>query len=666
MASKAKNISVANSDQASLFEGEGFTFGERFLSDHAGQIVSDPQIAIVELVANAYDAGASTVDIQWPDKDGDYFEISDDGTGMTPDEFGKRWKQFNYSRRDEQGDDVLFPSGVKGKTPRKAFGQSGKGRHGAFCFADEYEVDTKKDGVHLKVKVKWLKLSDRPFDFESKAAEPCDKQLHGTKISGYVLRNRIGADALHDAIGSKFIVDPGFTIILNGVKLKLTDLAHRTNTTIVKTDLGDDITVHRIESPSQDRTTKLRGITWWVNNKMVGQPSWEGLDKQGAILDGRTQAAKRYSFVVVADCLNDGKHIRDDWSGFYETNKTQAVRRTVREHIIGEINTLLSEFRKDRKMLALGEQRDCLKQLPRISQQAVGQFIDEVQQKCPSLTDSELTNTVAIFTKMETARSGYELLQKLAACSSDDLDKWNNLMEEWTVDRAQIVLAELKRRLDLITELQKRVHDKNTDELHELQPLFAEGLWIFGPEYDSPDFIANRQMTTVVAKLLNIIPEMELSARRPDFVVLPDQSLSVFAADGFGPDGDVTGFRKILIIELKRGGFCLTSDEMTQGQKYAHELRKSSGVMASTDFHVFVLGGEIGEAEELIVGKHIKVQPMCFEAVLRRAQARTFNLHKKLESTKASPTADKEVDEVISEPMADLFAGAADTRNGSI
>jgi hypothetical protein len=138
------NGATANNGNPQLPLFEGFTFGERFLADHAGQIISEPRIAVVELVANAYDAGAGMVKIQWPLKDGDYFEIHDDGHGMTPEEFARRWKKFSYDRRTEQGEDVTFPKAVKGKGKRKAFGQSGKGRHGAFCFDDEYHVETKK------------------------------------------------------------------------------------------------------------------------------------------------------------------------------------------------------------------------------------------------------------------------------------------------------------------------------------------------------------------------------------------------------------------------------------------------------------------------------------------------------------------------------------------
>ncbi|WEK58840.1 MAG: hypothetical protein P0Y52_04715 [Candidatus Brevundimonas phytovorans] len=46
-------------------------FDERFLDRHAGAIITDAEIAIVELVANAWDAWARRVDIHWAEKGDD-------------------------------------------------------------------------------------------------------------------------------------------------------------------------------------------------------------------------------------------------------------------------------------------------------------------------------------------------------------------------------------------------------------------------------------------------------------------------------------------------------------------------------------------------------------------------------------------------------------------
>ena len=42
-----------------MAEAQGALFDERFLERHAGEIIRDPEIAIVELVANAWDGAVS-------------------------------------------------------------------------------------------------------------------------------------------------------------------------------------------------------------------------------------------------------------------------------------------------------------------------------------------------------------------------------------------------------------------------------------------------------------------------------------------------------------------------------------------------------------------------------------------------------------------------------
>ena len=76
-----------NPPSTKVFHDSAFLFGSEFLHDHVGQIIDDPTIAILELVANSYDAGADRVEVVWPTQLGDGLSITDNGTGMTRAEF---------------------------------------------------------------------------------------------------------------------------------------------------------------------------------------------------------------------------------------------------------------------------------------------------------------------------------------------------------------------------------------------------------------------------------------------------------------------------------------------------------------------------------------------------------------------------------------------------
>ncbi len=630
-------------DQPTLFGGTPFAFADRFLQDHAGQIISEPRTAVLELIANAYDAGATEIDINWPSEKGETFTISDNGIGMTKAEFERRWRTLCYDRAAEQGTDVIFPKAVKG-IKRKAFGRSGKGRHAPFCFADSYEISTTKEGSRISIQVGLAMSGTTPFQI--KLLSEANSNGHGTKISALLERHLIEVDELRQLIGSKFIVDPSLSIKVNGQSVQLMSLEGLKTTEISLADHGV-MTVHFIDSIEHYRSARLRGITWWVNQRRVGEPSWDRLDDEGAYLDGRTEQAKKFSFIVMADFLTPGQDVKADWSDFHANQLTNEMRQAIHGYVIKEIQTQLSSTRKERKKNAIQNSRELMGELPTISKKTIGQFIDEVQEKCPTMTDRDLSRTVQVLAKLEQSRAGYDLLAQLAACSADDLDTWNSLMQQWTASNAEIVLNELDRRLKLIDRMERLVENPLADELHDLQPLFERGLWIFGPEYEAVDFRSNRGLSEVIGRFLGGAG-YKPPKRRPDFVALPETSIGAYCADAYDVTGEISGVRKVAILELKRGGFCVAQKEVDQARDYSKEIRKAGRVQPSTDIVAYVLGATLEQGlEQMTVGEKTMIIPMVYQTVLRKAHQRTFNLQRRLQETKPEIVSDPEVDEVL-------------------
>ena len=76
---------------------QGSLFEEQYLIRTLGAIARDPDAALTELVANAWDAGASEVQIQLPTETGQKLTVVDDGIGMTQEEFHHRWMTLGYN-----------------------------------------------------------------------------------------------------------------------------------------------------------------------------------------------------------------------------------------------------------------------------------------------------------------------------------------------------------------------------------------------------------------------------------------------------------------------------------------------------------------------------------------------------------------------------------------
>jgi hypothetical protein len=622
-------------------------FGEGFLEDHAGRIIQNPEIAIVELVANSWDAGARRVDLTWPEEVGGNFEIADNGTGMTREEFEAIWTELNYNRVKMRGHNVEFPD-ASVKLKRSAYGRNGKGRHSLFCFSDEYDIETWKNDF---ASVFHVKRSSGVSPYEITLIEQNGKKGHGTRIWCEITKNYIKELNIQEILGTKFITDPDFAIYLNNSKINSLDLQEGIEEEVYSIPgENDPVRILRIDSKKTGRLSAHHGVAWWVNKRLVGEHSWKGFE--GAYLDGRTSEAKRFTFIVEADLLRD--EVKEDWTWFKDTPRAEKIIQQVNSYIFESIKNLMEDSRKEIKINILRRHKRSLRQLSNLSKQQIGSFVDEIQMRCPTITQRDLSNTVEIFTKMELSRTGYNLLQQLVTLSADDLDNLSEILDNWSINDAKKVLEELDWRLKLIKKIESLCDDPKADELHKLQPLFETGLWIFGPEYEGIQFTSNKSLSTVIKKLFNG-GEVNDPKKRPDFVVLPDSSLGIYSSDRYDEDGEVCGIKKVLIVELKRGGSKIVKKHLIQATDYADEIIKCGKIDAETKIICYVLGSKVEYRDPFNTGR-INAIPRAYSTILRQAHARTFNLMKKIEDYKnISEIDDNEIREILAQSEIEEF-----------
>jgi len=513
---------------------------------------------------------------------------------------------------------------------------------------NEYLIETWRDG---KANIFHIRRSVADAPFEINHRDSFDKTGSGTRIYGTLVKNHLPENVIQDLIGSKFVADPSFQIWINGKAIELTDLSHLFNEKVISIPGYGEVLVLMFDSRTPGRTMLQHGVAWWVNRRLVGEPSWKSL-KGESYLDGRMSEAKRYTFVVQADILED--QVEDDWIGFKNTEKTQATIDVVEDFIVESLNSLLSDIRRSKKIAAIEENRARIGNLPTISRFQIGQFIDEIQKQSPSISPKELSDTVHVLAKLEHSRTGYSLVEQLANLTVDDLDKLSEILENWSIHDLGIVLTELERRLQVIAELEVLVAGKLVDELHEIQPLFDRGLWIFGPEYESIEFSSNRTLLTVFRSLFqDRESKPRTPRRRPDYVILEDSTIGLYARNGYDSRGEVNGIEKVLIIELKRGGFHVTVKEQRQAVDYALEIKRSGKVLPDAEIIGFVLGTsvDVDAQEPDSKGSQITVYARSYNAVLQQAHARTFNLYNKIKDAEWQRVADPEIELVINSPV---------------
>lgn len=614
-------------------------FDDAFFQDYAGNLILDPKVAMVELVANCWDAGAKRVDITWPNSIGGYFEILDNGIGMIKNEFETYWSTFNYNRRISQGSMTEIPDMP---LKRRVYGKNGKGRHSLFCFSDSYNVETCKDGNKIQYLVNKLSNNQNPYEIISVGESP--HLGHGTKISCNIKNNYIPIEEIENLIGSKFIADPLFEIYLNKIRVNLIDFLKDAQKITYEIPNEGTIIINVIESP-RGRLSTLGGVAWWVNKRLVGEHSWRDFDD--TYLDGRSTPSRKYTIIIEADILEN--EVLQDWTWFKDTKRSKEIRHSINEFILKTIQDLMKDIRSESKIQILKKYKPQLKEMSTFSRNLVGNFINEVQMRCPSINQIHLDHTVEIFTKMEQNRTGYDLLQQIAQLDETEIDTLADLLKRWSVNEAKIVLSELEWRLELIEKMDKMIKDPRADELHDLHPLFERGLWIFGPEYESKEFTSNKTLKTIIkGKYKSKV--MGNENKRPDIVVFDDKSsINIFSNEKYDNNAEVCGYDKILILELKRSKSAIDDDDARQAEDYALIIKRSGNVNDFTNIICYVLG-KIVKTDERTTGTSIKLIPRSYDIVLRQAHARTFNLIKKIKEIKdIKDEQDTEVKAVLAE-----------------
>ena len=196
---------------------------------------------------------------------------------------------------------------------------------------------------------------------------------------------------------------------------------------------------------------------------------------------------------------------------------------------------------------------------------------------------------------------------------------------------ALTVLDEIDKRITVIEAISKLSSDPEVDELTTLHPLITEARWVFGPEFDSPEYASNRQLQTIAKHVLHVEDANFINPqKRPDLFVKGDRLYSITGTESYDND-EMSAIEKILIIELKRGGFTIGKTERNQAQGYVDDFLHSGGLPANVKVFAFIVGDSIENISDKIdVGDNGHVKVITFASIVDTANRRLFRLRNTL------------------------------------
>jgi len=614
-------------------EWSGSLFEEDYLLRTLGRIAHDPDVALTELVANAWDAGASFVDITIPSEKQNTLAIADDGHGMSAAQFKSRWMTLGYDRVKHQGPNVEFPPKRK-DWRRRAYGRNGVGRHGLLCFADRYQVETWREGEGARFAVS-THSQQTPFRIESESA--FQRTGHGTALSVVVERHIPDAGQAREILSVRFLHDPSFVVRVNGQSIALPEHSGLIEQTLLQVTETLSVEAFVVDSTKAAKSTLYQGIAFWVNNRLVGTPGW--IVGTTPILDGRSRFAKRYTIVVRAEAEWIGE-VEEDWARFKATDAVAKLNDAVCRYALRMFEKLSADFVEESSEEALVRNREQFKELSTRGKIEVASFTQELVKQHPTINADTLAIAVQAVINLEKSRSGTALLEKLTKLDESDLDGLDKLLSQWTVRDALSVLDEIDHRLVVITAIEKLCADPSTDELHTLHPLVTHARWLFGPEFDSHEYASNVTLRTAAEKIFGQKPKATAfvnSRQRPDLVLTADATYSVVGTEVFDSlDQNLTRIQDVLIIELKKGKSAIGREEMNQADGYVQDFLNSSVMDGTPMFRAFVVGYEIQSKtsrEKEIKEEGVlrgRVLATTYGQLTRSAHQRLFKLKEKI------------------------------------
>jgi hypothetical protein len=611
----------------------GSFFEEDYLVRTLGRIAHDPEVALTELVANAWDAGASLVDITVPGVRDAALVVQDDGHGMSAMQFKGRWMRLGYDRIKHQGVQVEFPPD-RSTWRRKAYGRNGVGRHGLLCFADQYLVETWREGKGAGFEI-GTQSSETPFKIVKETSFL--RHGNGTRLAVVVERHLPDPDRIREILSARFLHDPQFVVRVNGQSVSLADQSGLIERMPLAISGCPEAEAFVVDSTRAAKSTIYQGVAFWVNGRLVGSPSW--VVGSEAVIDGRARFAKRYSIVVKTD---DGwtSEVEPDWARFKVGPKTEALFEAVRlyaQEVFSKLSTNLVEESSEEALVRNREDFKGLSQLGRIE---VASFARELVKANPTVHPDTLSAAVQALINLEKSRGGAGLLEKLTKLDDTDIEGLDRLLSQWTVRDALSVLDEIDHRLAVVTAIEKLCGDPATDELHTLHPLVTQARWLFGPEFDSSEYASNVSLRTATDKIFGkrvSTTAFANSRQRPDIVVLGDATCSVVGTESFDSgNSNLMRIQDVLIIELKKGKSAIGREEMNQADGYIQDFLGSGALDGTPMFRAFVVGYEIApktsrdkeiREEGVLRGK---VMATTYGQLTRSAHQRLFRLKERI------------------------------------
>ncbi len=359
------------------------------LASLLGENYRSTELAIKELIDNAFDADAERVEVSLPTPlSQEPIVIRDNGTGMTEAEVRHEYLNIASSRVSRKGERTRLRN-------RLVKGRKGIGKFAGLMVASVMEIRTYVRGTETYLRILRDELVKAKQDLELVQlpieTRECDPELHGTEIvlSGI---NQSFAFPSADRLRRLLVIEYGrsaeFQIFVDGEMVDIEDIPGDNFEHAISLNGGEQAQIRYTIAESRS-ALKESGIVFRVGGKVVGSPQYFGLDEEETL---PIKLLKRVYGEVQADCLE--QDVTADWGSIIDNSL--ALReildqvRPLLETSIGEVYERELDASRTRLKRRIN---GSLERLPIFRRQQAQRMLDKVIRKFYGESETRLCLT---------------------------------------------------------------------------------------------------------------------------------------------------------------------------------------------------------------------------------------------------------------------------------
>lgn len=543
---------------------------------HLGlQMYSTLPPVIGELVANAWDANATKVEITIPDKpidDRSQIIIKDNGIGMSESDLREKYLIVGRDRRESESTE---------RTPapyeRQIMGRKGIGKFSAFGIAKELEIESAcNDGASRFVMDydKMLEGASR-YHAEFPPLPPTGTVSQGTMITLRRItkfRNRqISLKPLRRKLARRFAVigeQEQFEVIINGAPISVEE---RDLKRLLAKDADGQPYLWEFNEEIKPDTGWI--VTGWIGALERTTPAADGVERGISILARGKLVQEPFLFEAVVGQQYALPYLVGELHAEF-VDKAEDTIGTSRNVLVWDTdeNTKLKEWgqqqvKKIAREWAKKRQDDNVRKLEENAlyrsfkerakdidnQRALplaDKLVRQVISKNPTADVDELEPVIQTSLDFMEFDAFQKIAQDLADSDVEDVEKLLSLFKEWEIVEAKEMARVTEGRIKTIEKLQNLI-EKNALEVPTLRNFLKEFPWVIDPRWNLVD---DEVSYSKLLKEKYPDGKLEESNRRIDFLCVREGS-------------------NLVVVEIKRPKKMASRKELAQIEDYVLFLR---------------------------------------------------------------------------------------------